>query len=233
MAERYAIYFAPPTSSELWRRAAIWLGRDPATGSMIEADIGGLDPEHRQHWTRSARRYGFHATLKAPMVLDTSLEGKDLDRALKAWVTTNAPVDIGRLRLASIDGFLALIPVTQSEALTDFAATVVNDFDGFRAPLSAAELERRLGASTLTLRQRALLEQFGYPYVAEEFQFHMTLTDRLPPEDEASFTAATEQLFAFATAEPLLLDRLVLFHEAEPGAPFTRLRDYPLAGDFS
>jgi hypothetical protein len=24
-----------------------------------------------------------------------------------------------------------------------------------------------------------------------------------------------------------------LFHEAEPGAPFTRLRDYPLTGDFS
>ncbi len=232
MAERYAIYFAPPTSSELWRRSAIWLGRDAATGSAIEADIGGLDPEHRHYWTRSARRYGFHATLKAPMALDTSLEGKDLDRALKAWVAVHAPIEIGRLKLASLDGFLALIPVEQSAGLTDFVADVVTDFDGFRAPLTAAELERRIGASSLSLRQRALLEQFGYPYVLEEFRFHLTLTDRLEPQDGPSFMAAVEDVFGFATTEPLLLDRLVLFHEAEPGAPFTRLRDYPLTGAF-
>ncbi len=34
-------------------------------------------------------------------------------------------------------------------------------------------------ASNLTPDQQALLDRFGYPYVMEQFRFHMTLTDRL------------------------------------------------------
>ena len=36
--------------------------------------------------------------------------------------------------------------------------------------------------------------------------------------------------FAEVLLSPIRLDRLVLFHEAEPGAPFTRLDDYELEG---
>lgn len=132
---------------------------------------------------------------------------------------------------APLEGFLALVPAADNPALTAFAARLVADFDGFRAPVSEAERQRRHAASSLTPRQVELLERFGYPFVLEEFRFHMTLTDRLPPGDMASFRAAAESFLAPGLAENLLLDRLVLFHEPEPGAPFRRLRDYPLAGE--
>ncbi|HVW92828.1 MAG TPA: DUF1045 domain-containing protein [Devosia sp.] len=231
MAERYGIYYAPAPSSELWRLAAIWLGRDALTGAALEADVGGIDPEHRHARTKSARRYGFHATLKAPMPLGHHLEGKDLDRALKAWTAVHGPVDIGPLVLKPVEGFLALVPAEQSAALTAFAGKVVEDFEGFRAPLSGAERARRLAGGHLTPRQVAYVERYGYPYVFEEFRFHMTLTDRLPAEEQADFRAAIEGVFAPVLGGPVLLDRLALYREAEPGAPFERLRDYPLIGE--
>jgi len=231
MPQRYGIYFAPATTSELWALATAWLGRDALTEAAVEADIGDLAFARRFAITISARRYGFHATLKAPMALDAKLEGKDLDRAMKAWAETVAPIDIGPIVLRPIEGFLALVPDVQSQALTDFVQRIVADFDGFRAPVSEADRAKRIAASKLTPRQIELLDQFGYPYVMEQFLFHMTLTDRLKPEDQAEVAAAAAQWFAPVAGKDLLLDRLVLFHEAEPGAPFKRLRDYPLGGD--
>jgi putative phosphonate metabolism protein len=231
MPQRYGIYFAPAATSELWALATAWLGRDALTEAAVEADIADLTFARRFALTNSARRYGFHATLKAPMALDAKLEGKDLDRALKAFAATVAPVDIGPIVLRPIEGFLALVPDVQSQALTDFVQKIVADFDGFRAPVSEADRAKRIAASKLTPRQIELLDQFGYPYVMEQFRFHMTLTDRLKPEDQAEVAAAAAQWFAPVAGKDLLLDRLVLFHEAEPGAPFKRLRDYPLGGD--
>ena len=110
------------------------------------------------------------------------------------------------------------------------AAAVVEDFDGFRSALTEAERTRRQGA--LTPRQAVLLEQFGYPYVAEEFKFHMTLTDRIEDlAERARFAGAVTDFFAFMADEPIVLDRLTLFREAAPGAPFMRLRDYMLTGE--
>jgi hypothetical protein len=59
----------------------------------------------------------------------------------------------------------------------------------------------------------------------------MTLTDRLPAEEQADFRAAIEGVFAPVLGAPVLLDRLALYREAESGAPFERLRDYPLIGE--
>jgi putative phosphonate metabolism protein len=230
MSERYAIYFAPAVGSELWRRAAAWLGRDALTGQMFDAGVGGLDPAHRLALTHSARRYGFHATLKAPLALAPGLAARDLDRALRAWAAANPPVDLGRLQLAWLGEFLALVPEAPSAALNDLAGRVVVDFDGFRAPLTATERQRRTAAG-LDPRELELLETYGYPYVLDRFLFHMTLTDRLPEADREPFRRAADAFLAPLLDEYVLLDRLVVFHQAEAGAPFARLRDYPLAGE--
>ena len=165
------------------------------------------------------------------MALDARLEGKDLDRAVKAWAEVHAPVDIGPLVLKSLDGFLALVPADQSEALTDFVAAVVTDFDGFRAPMTPEDRAKRVAGGRLTARQIELIDRLGYPYVLEEFRFHMTLTDRLASADADRIGRATAEWFAPVVGQDMVLDRLVLFSEAEPGAPFRRLRDYPLIGE--
>jgi hypothetical protein len=212
MTERFAVYYAPATDSALWQRAEDWLAQ-----------------EDRQPLTVSARRYGFHATLKAPMVLAAGAERAQLEMALAEFADGHRPVRLSGVAPRLIDGFLALTCEPQPQALTDFAATVVTDFERFRAPLEPAERERRLRAP-LTARQIELLDEYGYPFVLEEFLFHMTLTDRLPSERRGELVAAATEWFADELAEPIVLDRLVLFHEAAPGEPFRRLDDFVLRG---
>jgi putative phosphonate metabolism protein len=229
MPQRFALYFAPPTSDSLWIRAAQWLGRDPAGGTPPAAAIPGIDALRRWTASESARRYGFHATIKAPMALADGETRAALEAELERFGPTRAQVEIGRLKVASIEGFIALIPQNQSQALTAFAADVVTHFDRFRAPLTAIERDKRSGSGRLSPRQVELLDRYGYPYVLEEFQFHMTLTDRLRDADRDQIMAAAREWFAPVLERAYMLDRIALFHESAPGAPFVRLADFPLA----
>ena len=213
MTERFAIYFAPAADSALGGAAVAWLAR----------------PE-LQVATVSARRYGFHATLKAPMRLATGTDRAGLPAALATFAARHGPVALGSLAPRPIGAFLALTTEPQPQAVTDFAATVVTAFEPFRAPLTAEDQARRL-AAPLTARQTELVELYGYPFVLEQFQFHMTLTDRLPPARQAAVRTEADAWFAAALAAPIQLDRLVLFREAQAGAPFERLDEFDLSGD--
>jgi putative phosphonate metabolism protein len=225
MSERFAIYFAPDAGHELTRLGNGWLGRDPL-GGPTPPEPSGVDAKALEENTRQARLYGFHATLKAPMRLAEGCFRADLEQAMSDFARSEPPVAIGRLRVAVLAGFLALIPEEQSTQLTDFAASCVTLFDRFRAPMTAEERARRL-QSNLSPRQQALLDQYGYPYVLEEFLFHMTLCDR----DGEAMQRAAEAWLEPALAEPLWLDRIVLFHQPQSGAPFRRLGDYRLSGN--
>ena len=213
MTERFAIYYAPAVDSALWRQAQAWLA---------QADLQDL--------AVSARRYGFHATIKAPMALAEGVDGAQLAAALGQCAATHAGVELSNFGPRLIDGFLAFTTDPQPAALTDFAALVVNYFEPQRAPLTAEDVRRRLKAP-LSTRQIELVERYGYPYVLEQFQFHMTLTDRLPVERRDEMQRRAGEWFAYVLATPIMLDRLVVFHEAAPGEPFTRLDgDYLLKG---
>jgi hypothetical protein len=211
MSARFAIYFAPARDSLLWQRACDWLARPD------------LDP-----LTISARKYGFHATLKAPMTL--ARDRVAFDAAIAAFAGAHRPVTLSGLAPRLLDGFLALTTESQPAPLTDFAADVVDAFEPFREPLSDSERARRLKAP-LTPRQIELVDRYGYPYVLEQFLFHMTLTDRLPEALREPMRERAADWFADGLAAPVLLDRLVVFAEPEPGAAFERLDpDYVLRG---
>jgi hypothetical protein len=167
--------------------------------------------------------------MKAPMVLAGEFD--ELDAALSEFVLDEAPVVLSGLAPRLLDGFLALTTEPQPQALTDFATEVVQAFEPFRLPLSAAERTRRVQAP-LTPRQVELVDIYGYPYVLEQFLFHMTLTDRLlTPELRNEMVARADAWFAEVLAQPIVLDRLVVFDEPEPGAAFRRLDpDYVLMG---
>lgn len=229
MTERFAIYFAPAATSNLWERAATWLGRDAADDHIFEGPVAGIDRDRLLNLTQSANRYGFHATLKAPMSLAEDTDETELRAALTRFAARHRPIELGRLKLASLEGFLALMTDGENEALQDFAAHVVEDFDPFRAPMSVKDRASRAGKG-LSERQIELLDAYGYPYVFEEFRFHMTLTDRLSGDDAAELMAAASTWFTPALEEPVVLDRLSLFHEYEAGKPFRRAGDFKLEG---
>ncbi|WIY53055.1 DUF1045 domain-containing protein [Devosia sp. YIM 151766] len=229
MPQRFAIYYAPDANDVLWDRATIWLGSDPANSALIEGGVAGIERTRLLNLTQSAGRYGFHATIKPPMALATGRTEAELHAALEDFAAATAPVTLGPLHIASLDGFLALLPQPGNAALQDFAALVVERFEPFRAPLDSRSRAAR-AANGLSERQLELLDAYGYPYVLEQFQFHMTLTDRLNDEDHRELLDAARTWFGPVLDEEFTLDRLALYHEPEGGLRFRRIADFMLRG---
>lgn len=226
---RYAIYYTPDPETALWRFGAHWLGRDSAKGNVIEQlVVKGLDPQRLKEITASPRHYGFHATLKPPFRLAKGLDRETLDEALEAFVAAHPPIKVPALELAALDGFIALRPKKSSADLQGLAAACVKEFDSFRAAPSDKELEKRLQAD-LTKAQKALLKQWGYPYVMDEFRFHMTLTERLDDKERgAVFKVLSRLTDEILDDKPWTLDMLTLKRQKNPDAPFDVVKCYPL-----
>lgn len=217
---RYAIYFTPGQNDPLTRLAASWLGRDPFSSVQPPAPaVTALMPAEIAYHTASARRYGFHATLKAPFQLAEKTTEAELDQAVASFAAAAEPILLSRLVPARIDGFLALVPGSPAPDLDRFAGEIVSHFDKFRAPLSEAEVRRR-NPDALSPEEFRNLLQWGYPYVFESFRFHMTLTGRVPDHDLPRVRAAIDEVFAATLERPATVDGLALFVEPEPGAPF-------------
>jgi hypothetical protein len=113
------------------------------------------------------------------------------------------------------------------DGLRRVAEACVRDLDGFRAPASDAELARRRKAG-LSPRQDALLIRWGYPYVFEEFRFHLTLTGKLPGETLPLWTQTLARYLPDLPA-PFVVDQIALCGEREDGR-FEMLHRYTLAG---
>ncbi len=222
--KRYAVYYAPRPGA-FADRAADWLGRDPATGDMrTQPDLGLPAAEI----TGEPRRYGFHGTIKPPFRLATGTTFGDLDRAMQSLARRLVPVALPRLRIANLDGFLALVPDGDAAAVQQLGARVVRDLDPLRAPLTEAEIARRR-PERLTPRQRALLDQWGYPFVMEEFRFHLTLTDRLESDMANLAEPVLAAHFAPVLPRPFVVGDLCLFGEPAEGS-FRLLHRYALTG---
>ena len=223
MTVRYAIYAVPSTESPLWRMACVWLGRDPETGAE---DLPGLPLWlSRERWheiTREPRLYGFHGTLKPPMSLAGGRTHDGLAAALSLFAAEMPPLPPLALHVGTLGGFLALLPREPSAPLKRLADLAVERFDRFRAPQTAEELARRRQVP-LSTRQEEYLARWGYPYVFDEYRFHMTLTGRLPDAERARVAAYLTELLAPAVAQPIPLT-LALFVQKSPDAPFSLAR---------
>ena len=229
MNARYAVYFAPDRSSR-WRQfGASWLGRDEHDSSKLLQPVHGqLSAERLAAITQEPARYGFHATLKAPFQLTPGQTETDLVRRLNALATTLAPVPLGIMRVATLGSFVALVPAVKPPGLRAVADACVTGLDDLRAPLQEADRLRRLG-SNLDSRQLELLALYGYPHVMDRFHFHMTLTGPVESAEASRvIDAVTQQVKELNTLEPLCLDRLCLFVERMPNAPFDRIMDLRL-----
>jgi putative phosphonate metabolism protein len=230
-AMRYAIYYTPAPDDPLTRLAARWLGRDPFTGETTSPpSSAALSPAEFAFHTAAPRRYGFHATLKAPFRLEPSETEAALLRHLDQFVRELRPVVLPSLTLGQIDGFFALMPEERSPALDDLAAEVVLAFDRFRAPMSEAELGRR-NPEQLSPSELKNLHRWGYPYVFDDFRFHMTLTGRARGPEATKLRRAIEAHFGPVLEEPVEIDALGLFVEPEPGAPFKVLSFHQRAAE--
>lgn len=212
--QRYAIYAAP--EGALWDFASHWLGWDAARGQTLpHPHVEGL-PRPLAEITETPRKYGFHATVKPPFRLAVGVSAEDLDWAADALCLRLSPVLIPGLRLARIGGFLALVSDNAPQGLSDLAARVVEALDPFRAPPEPEEITRRR-PERLTPRQRAHLKDWGYPFVMDEFRFHLTLSGDLPDAEAEAVGQVLRMAVSPHLPEPFVLDSLCLCGEAADG----------------
>lgn len=219
---RFAIYYLPPAGA-LADFGASWLGWNVQTG----ADAAQPDLPDLHDITMTPRKYGFHGTLKPPFRLAQGKSLDDLQAAAAGLAAKWAPASCDGLELASLGRFLALVPHGDQDGLRNLAEACVRDLDGFRAPADQAELARRR-KSGLSPRQDALLTQWGYPYVMDQFRFHMTLSGSLPADDIPTWIKALKQHLPDLTC-PFVIDQIALCGERSDGR-FEMIHRYTLAG---
>ena len=225
---RYAIYYAVPPGCALDRFGAELLGYDAWTGGDLPFPEDVLRTvADWQALSEDPRKYGFHATLKAPLPLADGKTECDLLAACADFADMPRPFPVIRPVVDSISGFIAVTPAERSSELEALAAECVSAFDSFRAPLTPEERTRR-NQRNLTPRQRDYLERWGYPYVMEEFRFHMTLTGRLDTARRGPILAMLRRRFATIGLERLAIDRIALYRQDNALSRFRILRDFPL-----
>ncbi|MGP1252831.1 MAG: DUF1045 domain-containing protein [Kiloniellales bacterium] len=212
MTERCALYFAPPPDSPLAAFAETWFGRTD-----------------NREITASPRHYGFHATLKPPFRFAAGTDRAALQDSLRAFAALQPPVELGPVTVGDLSGFLALVPLAAPPELGRLAEACVTHFDDFRAAPSEAELAKRR-AKGLSPRQDELLQRWGYPYVCDQFRWHMTLTAKLPDAERDRWHRELQHLAAPALAEPLVIDSLSIFRQPAGDRPFAEIDRVPLTG---
>jgi putative phosphonate metabolism protein len=225
---RYAIYHTAAQGSDLDRFGAQHLGYDAWTGADLPfpADLAETVPDWRE-LTEDPRKYGFHATLKAPMALADGRSERELLTACGAFVNAPRSIPVIKPVVQSISGFIAVIPAEPSADLQQLAADCVSAFDSFRAPLTAEDRARR-NPSKLPTRQCEYLDRWGYPYVMDEFRFHMTLTGRLDVSRREPILAMLQHRFAQLRIARLAIDRLALFKQDDVASRFRIIAQWQL-----
>ncbi len=228
---RYALYYTPGPDDALSRAAAHWLGRDPHAGILCDQPrLDWLPADALQALTADPRRYGFHATLKAPFCLR---EGRCVDELvdhITRFAGNRAPIALPEaLDVSRLGPFFALVARGDTSDLDGFAADCVRTFEPYRAPLSQADLERRR-KSKLTATQDAHLVQWGYPYVFEAFRYHMTLTGPVPENLREPMQRELSARFSEMAAGHRVIDSIALFEQPARDQPFRVKHIFALKG---
>ncbi len=218
---RVAVYFAPGSESLWWQAGSQWLGRCAATGAQFQPPVvAGVSADALRDSTAEPRRYGFHATLKPPFRLLPGLGLDDVRQALERLGRDIAAFSLPPLRVATLGGFLALRPEGDNRHAEALAARCETALQPLAAPLTDDELARRR-RQPLTPEQDDLLQRWGYPWVLQQYRFHLSLTGGLnacSATQRAALVSAAEALF-----HPLpdcRVDSIAIFVEPRAGDDF-------------
>ena len=208
---RYAIYYIPDLP--LFQIGSDWLGWNSLTGQET------LPSADHHRITDRPRKYGFHATVKPPFSLASNSTQSDLQDAFQTFCATVFPATGGTLKIRRLGRFLAMIPDVQSTDVTELAASTVSHFDKFRASLSDNDIQKRR-RRRLTPLQDELMLRWGYPYVMQEFKFHMTLTGPLSHHEIDSIEQRANTRFQEFIGQSLNIASLALLGEDRDSGRF-------------
>jgi hypothetical protein len=229
---RYAIYFVPQAGTEFYRFGAAALGYDCYTGDGVPFLKTEVAAGTWARLTDAPRTYGFHATLKAPFRLHPEFAESDLLDALRRFASgrnrRSAPILTPVVE--ELADFIAVVPQSATAPINQLAADCVSAFDRFRAPMSPDEHARRLRAG-LSARQAEHLTKWGYPYLFEDFRFHLTLTAGLGRGQRVQLLKLLQESFAQSHgSNPVAIDRISLLRQDAATARFRVVASAMFAG---
>lgn len=224
---RYALYYTPPPGSDLHAFGISWLGRDAYTDKPVDQmALSGFTSSEIASATEFPRHYGLHGTLKAPFRLAEGYTRDNLVASALSFAAGQKTFDIPFLRLAVMGDFIALTPGKQCQKLNRLADACVREFDRFRAPLSEEEWDRRMSTG-LTVRQAEHVRKWGYPYVMDDFRFHITLTGHLKdPYERNRFMSALSTQTQPLAEEIQTVNALALFYQEDRKTPFRVIESF-------
>jgi putative phosphonate metabolism protein len=227
---RYAVFFVPAAKSDLYRFGSSVLGYDCYSGEAVARPCELADNEAEwRNLTDEPRRYGFHATIKAPFHLSPISTELQLIEAVQSFALSQHMMATIAPAIELLGGFAALVPRQPEPCLEALAARCTIELDSFRAPMAAQERGRRIAAG-LSQAQIENLDRWGYPYVLEEFRFHMTLTGRVDRGRREAVLTELRQSFARRCGESKIpIDRLALLKQDGPQTPFRMLTQAQLS----
>jgi hypothetical protein len=223
MSGRYAIYFIPSADSPTYQRVSAWLGYSILQEQTLSQRELPADLHEFRGFTRHAALYGCHATLKPPFRLRAGLKEKHLLKIFKHFCRICRPIRCSGLRVDSIGRFLALTQSKNSKKLDELATDCVQTFDLFRDEISEAGFNKRQ-PEKLSPNQLKMLQQWGYPFVLDEFRFHITLSDPLPESSLSACKKALNNFLLPTFSDSFVIDSLSLCHQAHAGEPFRVLK---------
>ena len=217
---RYAIYYTPAEGHPITRLGSEWLGRNAYTGDRIKRrEFPDITDDDIDRLTSSPSHYGFHATMKAPFELKPDRTEAELVQHLHGFAQKQPVFDVN-LAVRSLGQFLALRLTSNYDAMRALHEACVKDFDGFRAELSYDDIERRRKAN-LSPEQDARMLEWGYPYIFDDFRWHMTLSSRIVSESTRErLHALLEDYFRPALMSPLRVDGIAVYRQVDRRAPF-------------
>ena len=229
---RHAAYFAPALQSQAWDLGSQWLGRCAHQMTPLQQpQFDNLSSEVFEKLTSAPRLYGWHATLKAPFELNSNAKLEELQPAFRQLAHNTVSAFHLPLKLVEMGDFLALVPSHPSPDLQKFAEHCVRQLHALALPLSETEIQRRTGAG-LTARQTALLHAWAYPFVMDQFQFHLTLSGSLRNVEshvKIKLKAAAQEWFAPLLEHGLDIDAVTWFSQDQKNGDFRWVESFELS----
>jgi hypothetical protein len=207
---RYAIYFCPTGDTALGR-----LGHDWLAESTPAPELPGISAERRNALLVKVRRYGWHATIRAPFTPLAEVAYDDVRRAVISVANACASFELP-LRINHLAGFLALRPPVDEDSPRQLAATCLGALLPLCAAPSGEVLERR--STGLDAHEISLLQSHGYPYVLDRYRFHLTLSAPATEPEEQAMRHWLEP--RVAELPPTRVDALSICGEVTPGSAF-------------
>jgi len=228
MPARYALSYVPQDRTPLADLGRIWLGRDiHSEETQDQPTVLGIVPERLVELTKWRRLEGLHSVLKPSFQLNPRTTIDSMINTARFFAKNLEPVDIPQLEINVIGKFIVLAPTIPSRQIAELASQCVRVFDGYRQPLKI-DVNSRYIRDKLTLYQTRMLQHWGYPFVMEEFQFFIPLTDRIEDDEEREILLkALSKLCKPAVASPVSIKALTIIGQENRNQPMRLIEIIP------